>query len=335
MPLQTSIANSLDNAGDEAQLDRNVKKILSHEFVLAPLMRMSIPEFKGFSDEYIIRNCFVDQPEISRYAVHQDEGGKPDSDQRITQMNSEDSAANEQVIHYDIRFTARVPKTDREIRVIINLEVQADDDLPYRVVTRGLYYCARMISAQYGTVFTHSEYDKIQKVYSIWICPDSHTGQNAITDYMIREKVRLGENTSEPADYDKLQVIIVTLSKDGTNSTDQLIRYLSLLLSNELPLEERKQRLESDYQVPMTYELGKEMSSVCNMGEAIRRKAEQKGWNEGHSSGWNEGHSSGENQMSALITKLKEMNRIDDVFRAAEDKQYREKLYKELQLTHA
>ena len=180
-----------------------------------------------------------------------------------------------------------------------------------------------MISAQYGTVFTHSEYDKIQKVYSIWICPDSHTGKNAITDYMIREKVRLGDNTSEPADYDKLQVIIVTLSKDGTNSTDQLIRYLSLLLSNELPLEERKQRLESDYQVPMTYELGKEMSSVCNMGEAIRRKAEQKG------------EEAGETRLGKLMTKLREMGRVDDAFRAAEDKQYREKLYKELQLTHA
>ena len=76
-----------------------------------------------------------------------------------------------------------------------------------------------MISAQYGTVFTHSEYDKIQKVYSIWICPDSHTGQNTITDYMIREKVRLGENTSEPADYDKLQVIIVTLSEGEALTT--------------------------------------------------------------------------------------------------------------------
>lgn len=71
----------------------------------------------------------------------------------------------------------------------------------------------------------------------------------------------------------------------------------------------------------MTRELGEEMISVCNMGEAIRRRAEQKGWNEG------------ENQMSAFITELKEMNRIDDVFRAAEDKQYRQKLYKELQLS--
>ena len=122
LPLQTSIANSLDNAGDEAQLDRNVKKILSHEAVLAPLMRMSIPEFKGFSDEFITKNCFVDKPEISRFAVHPDEGGKLNGDQRITLMNSEDSAANEQVIHYDIRFSARVPKTDREIRVIINLD---------------------------------------------------------------------------------------------------------------------------------------------------------------------------------------------------------------------
>ncbi len=54
MALQTSVANSLDNAGDEAKLDRNVKKIFSHEAVLAPLMRMCIPEFKGFSDEYIL-----------------------------------------------------------------------------------------------------------------------------------------------------------------------------------------------------------------------------------------------------------------------------------------
>ena len=40
------------------------------------------------------------------------------------------------------------------------------------LVTRGFYYCARMISEQYGTVFTGEHYEKFQKVYSIWICPD-------------------------------------------------------------------------------------------------------------------------------------------------------------------
>ena len=151
--MQTSIANSMDNAGDEAKLDRNIKKIFSHEAVLAPLMRMCIPEFQNYTDTFIAQNCFVGKPAVSSFPVHQDEGGGSDGDQRISQMNSEDNAANEQVIHYDIRFAARVPEEDREIRVIINLEIQNDEGLRYRVVTRGLYYCSRMISAQYGTVF--------------------------------------------------------------------------------------------------------------------------------------------------------------------------------------
>ena len=62
MALQTSITNTLDNVGDEANLDRNVKKIFSHEAVLAPLMRMCIPEFRNFSDEYIVENCFAEKP---------------------------------------------------------------------------------------------------------------------------------------------------------------------------------------------------------------------------------------------------------------------------------
>ena len=86
----------------------------------------------------------------------------------------------------------------------------------------------------------------------------------------------------------------------------------------------------------MNYELGEEMISVCNMGEAIRRKAEQKGWNEGHSSGWNEGRNSGwnegENQLSILMNKLFSLNRIDDAKRCTVDPEYRKKLYKEFQL---
>lgn len=40
----------------------------------------------------------------------------------------------------------------------------------YDIVTRGIFYAARLISAQSGTEFTHSHYDDIKKVYSIWLC---------------------------------------------------------------------------------------------------------------------------------------------------------------------
>ena len=45
-----------------------------------------------------------------------------------------------------------------------------------------------------------------------------------------------------------------------------------------------------------------------------------------------EGMEKGENQLSSLITRLKELGRTDDVFKAAADKQYRDKLYKEFKM---
>lgn len=283
--MQTSIANSLDHAGDEAKLDRNAKKIFSHEAVLAPLMRMCIPEFADYTDEYIIANCFDGAPEVSSHPVHQDEGRKLDGDRRVPQMNSEDSAASEQTIHYDIRFSAKVPKTDKLVRLIINVEIQVDDQLRYKVVTRGIYYCARMISAQYGTVFTHQEYQKLQKVYSIWICPESSTGEHTITSYRMERKQQLGNPTGHETDFDKLQVLVITLGPDGTESDNPLIRFLSLLLSKELPLENRKQRLEEEYNIEMNPALEEEMSVMCNLGEYIARTSRAEGHAEGRAEG--------------------------------------------------
>lgn len=51
--------------------------------------------------------------------------------------------------------------------VHINLEAQNDFNPGYPLLKRAVYYCGRMISSQYGTVFVKSHYEKIQK---IWEC---------------------------------------------------------------------------------------------------------------------------------------------------------------------
>ena len=51
-----------------------------------------------------------------------------------------------------------------------------------------------MISSQYGTIFTNSHYEKIQKVYSIWICfnpPEKR--KNSINIYSVKEKNVVGK----------------------------------------------------------------------------------------------------------------------------------------------
>ena len=40
----------------------------------------------------------------------------------------------------------------------------------YRIVTRGIVYCGRMISSQINLEFTLDNYDGCKKVYSIWLC---------------------------------------------------------------------------------------------------------------------------------------------------------------------
>lgn len=90
-----------------------------------------------------------------------------DSDKSISGGNTEDNSLKEQTIYYDIRLNARTPGEKRSIQLIINIEAQLDTAPGYPIEKRAIYYCCRLISGQYGTVFSHSEYGKIRKVYSI------------------------------------------------------------------------------------------------------------------------------------------------------------------------
>ena len=84
---------------------------------------------------------------------------------------SESTSKKDGTVYFDLRFRARVPGDKGDVYLIMNIEIQNKNNPIYKLVSRGIYYCSRMISEQYGTVFTDMDYHKIQKVYSIWICP--------------------------------------------------------------------------------------------------------------------------------------------------------------------
>ncbi|MDY2818937.1 MAG: hypothetical protein SOT36_01915 [Hominisplanchenecus sp.] len=85
-------------------------------------------------------------------------------------MAKGDKVPGEGAVYYDIRFYALAPARTGRIRLILNVEAQKSFRPGYEIVTRGIFYGARMISAQLGTEFEHSKYDDIRKVYSVWIC---------------------------------------------------------------------------------------------------------------------------------------------------------------------
>lgn len=78
----------------------------------------------------------------------------------------------------------------------------------YPLIKRTLYYCSRMISSQYGKEFVHQEYEKIKKVYSIWLCAEPPKNrQNTITRYVMKEENIIGDVAEKREDYDLLTIM--------------------------------------------------------------------------------------------------------------------------------
>lgn len=97
--------------------------------------------------------------------------------------------------------------------MIINVEAQKKFNPGYSLVTRGIFYCARLLSAQMGNVISAKEYDKLQKVYSIWICLEApEKAAHTITGFCMTQKDIFGHAEAE-ARYDMLEVVMVYLGK--------------------------------------------------------------------------------------------------------------------------
>ena len=140
---------------------------------------------------------------------------------------------------YDVRFDAIAPKsadsTEQEevIRLIINVEAQTKFKPGYPLTKRAIYYCSRMISAQHGPIFTKSEYGKIRKVYSIWICTQPSDGfENTLTRYSIKPEQLIGEVQEETENYDLMSVVMICLGKPGTENHNGILKFMEVLLSS-------------------------------------------------------------------------------------------------------
>lgn len=119
------------------------------------------------------------------------ENQSPDA---ITGSDTVDKVPGEGQVYYDIRFYAITP-TRKRIKLILNVEAQKSFASKYDLVTRGIFYAARMISAQKGTEFKKSNYDDIKKVYSIWICMDvPRNMEYTITSYRMHRDVLFGKH---------------------------------------------------------------------------------------------------------------------------------------------
>lgn len=254
--METTMAQGLHITDENAGYDAACKRVLSEKAILARIMKACLEEYKNCDVNDIAGKYIEGQPQVSEVPVLPDESGSV-----ISGMDTEDKSIREGSVTYDIRFRAVVPGTEEQIGLIINVEAQNDFYPGYPIITRGVYYCCRIISSQYGREFTGSHYERIKKVYSIWICmnPPKYR-KNSITRYRLVEEQLVGEAVEPVENYDLLSIVMLCLGGPGGGNYEGVLRMLDVLLSNETSEVEKRKILQDDYGIQMTQTMEQEVS---------------------------------------------------------------------------
>ena len=168
--------------------DTVCKKVLSQKPILAKILKSCVSEYKDYDMKFIEEQC------IEGNTVSFSTGVDPDeSYPHITGDDTVDKPEREGTVYYDIRFNTLVPGTDEYIKLIINIEAQTIQGKKEPPFKRAVYYASRLISAQNGMEYKNADYDKLRKVYSIWICINGEkTLHNTVTEYCFHEKNVIG-----------------------------------------------------------------------------------------------------------------------------------------------
>lgn len=266
------LAHHISTAGDKAAYDAACKKLLANKSILAWIMRSCLEEYKDCSIEDIAEKYIEGDPQIAGAVVNPDEM-VPGGSEQIRGEGTEDSTISEGTVTFDIRFRAVTPQARGRVQLFVNVEAQNDFYPGYPIIKRGIYYCSRMISSQYGAEFSDSHYERIKKVYSIWICVNPPKGrENTMTRYAMREENLIGSVHEKKENYDLLTAVMICLGREEDENYGGVLKLLDVLLGSGKDPERKKRVLQDDFQIEMTKKLESEVRSMCNLSEGVEKR---------------------------------------------------------------
>ena len=263
--------------------DASCKQFLGDKLILACILKTCACEFKDCHVNEIETKYIEGEPEIGRVGVHPETTNSVKSEKtgRIHGISGESTSNTEGKVTYDIRFYAVTPDNER-VKLIINVEGQNEYYPGYPLIKRGIYYVCRQISAQYGSEFEHSGYEKIKKVYSIWVCFDpSVDRRNTINKYEYHESHLLGEVEENPAFYDLATVVMICLGTKKDKRYTGLVKLLDVFMSEVSDTATKSAVLKDEFGADIPERLRVKEVNMCNYSEFVMNRGRKEGIKEG------------------------------------------------------
>ena len=279
--MNTEIANAVNAAGDKAQYDTRVKRLLAQKSILAHILVKTVDEFKGMKPEDVVK-YIEGEPSISVVPVEPGLANMEKTDaagQRIVGLNTENAEINEGLVRFDIIFYVRMPSVDDTknglSQIIVNIEAQKDEPTEYKILNRAIFYVSRLISSQKERDFVNTNYDDIKQVFSIWIC--MNMDDNSLSHIHLTKDEML-KPCNWKGNLDLLNIVLIGITNEISEHDEkyEMHRLIGTLLSGELKEQEKLDIIEHEYNIPISQEFREDVRIMCNLSTGIEERATER-----------------------------------------------------------
>ena len=253
-------ASAFQLTEDMSSKDKPSKKILQYREVLAIILKETVEEYQGYSEEEIMEfieaDSITDATEVS--------GGRTNT--RIGGTATEFAELEEKTSNFDIAFRARNPCLSNG-DVVVNLYVD--------VVTE------------------KTDYGQLEKCYSIWICRERvpKDEQMSISFYKMMNYRNVGKCHPKEENYDLMTLVIIRLGNKNYYSEEKsVLDFLTMIFYPHFDgFRERVSKYISFEEV-----LGEEEEkNMIDFEYCVYATAREEGIEEGHKEGLKEGLKAG------------------------------------------
>lgn len=265
----------MNAAGDKAQYDTHVKRLLAQKSILAHILVKTVDEFKGMKPEDVVK-YIEGEPSISVVPVEPGLANMEKTDatgQRIVGLNTENAEINEGLVRFDIIFYVRMKNGLSQI--IVNIEAQKDEPTEYKILNRAIFYVSRLISSQKERDFVNTNYDDIKQVFSIWIC--MNMDDNSLSHIHLTKDEML-KPCNWKGNLDLLNIVLIGITNEIPEHDEkyEMHRLIGALLSSELKEQEKLDIIEHEYNIPISQEFREDVRIMCNLSTGIEERATEK-----------------------------------------------------------
>ena len=253
--------------------DDACKKTWMLREIIAPVLQYTIKEYQAHTVSDVIR--YINADSIS------DKVPVDDLPAFIKGDETELSSPTEKRVFFDIHFTAKNPDlSSKDVLVMLHIDFEVQNEYKpsnpsYPITKRAVYYAARELSSQLKVVTDTTNYDELEKVYSIWICNEKIPKglKNSITRYHIEKEDIVGKCDEAEAYHDLMEVVIVRRGGEALENT--LFEYLDGVFTTNFATINKYVDVEHNEEVKEV------LKTMCGLGESLENKGFEKGIEQG------------------------------------------------------